>query len=292
MTTEMPVFDENDFDQFISEVDLTPLEEHMARVAARDAYRSQNVVKPKGERLVGIFDDSTDIFDRFRVEIKFTGKLMPGLPMRADTMEAFIRAKTGLTKGDAEVQAMAIAALERLGMEIKPGTPWEDIVEMSKRVAGDNMVNGFMRGPEGVYAETRCIKAMLKEVANILFPKEKWGPTGKGPRNAVAEWVFPVDDELLIRRANADGEYVPVVEPDAKHLFIGHVSGATGRRSTLTYYEFVEDAYLVFDLLVLKDRIKRDQWQKMFRFAQENGFGSLRSQGFGRCKVLSFEAVK
>lgn len=136
-------------------------------------------------------------------------------------------------------------------------------------------------------------RAMLKEGVSVLFGsvKDRWGPTRKGPRSAMAEWVFPVEDRLYLQRPDDDGGYVPVTEPDGLHLLIGHVSGPQGPKSTLTHYEYVTQPYLTFDVFSLQDRVTQEQWKQTLWYAQENGLGAVRSQGFGRFKVVGFDRV-
>ena len=80
-----------------------------------------------------------------------------------------------------------------------------------------------------------------------------------------------------------------VPEPSGVELMIGHLSGPSGPRSTLGYHEYVERVVLEFDVLAVRDSISTDQWANIWLHAQENGFGALRSQGFGRFYVDRWE---
>src|SRR6266540_4074767 len=127
-------------------------------------------------------------------------------------------------------------------------------------------------GEHGLYVEARQVKAMLKESTNVLFGGERWGSTRKGPRSFVAERVFVEPDKL----------WVGVDEPSGIELMIGHLWGPTGPRSTLGYHEYVERPVLEFTVLAVRDALTPEQWADIWVHAQENGFGALRSQGFGR----------
>jgi hypothetical protein len=122
---------------------------------------------------------------------------------------------------------------------------------------------------------------MLKESTNVLFAGERWGVTKKGPRAFVAERVFVEPDRL---RLGAD-------EPTGVELMIGHLVGPSGPRSTLGYHENVERAALEFQVFVGRDSLTPEQWSDIWVHAQRNGFGTLRSQGFGRFALVQWERL-
>lgn len=292
MSTTAIGSDDQHEDHVISETSITQGEEQLLRIAAADARRSR-ILEPEPEAIAGIFDDDPGLFTRYRVSLRFTGRLLGGTPKRADIVEGWLRTKTGVDDVS-EVRAMMVRVLEDQGIEITPDMTYEEMVDVSKRVAGDHMANGFRQDASGLYIESRAVKAMLKEAVNVLFGgnKERWGVTRKGPKSAMAEWVFPVEDRVHLQRPDGDGGYLSVMEPDGLHLLIGHVTGPQGPRSTLSHYEYVVQPYLSFEVFSLQDRVTQEQWHQTLRYAQENGLGAVRSQGFGRFKVVGFEEVK
>jgi len=120
-----------------------------------------------------------------------------------------------------------------------------------------------------------------KENISIVYGKARFGPTLKGGKGFLAERVFVEEDNVPLVRH----------EPDGVEMFIGHVSGAQGPRSTLTYYEYCQRPELTFTLASLQDCIKHDQWEAIFEQAEMNGLGSLRSQGHGRFTLLGVEQI-
>jgi hypothetical protein len=158
---------------------------------------------------------------------------------------------------------------------------FEQLEELSKGLAAEKQTNGFKRGAEGLYLETRAVKAGLKEWTNILYAGQRVGPTKKGPKSYTAERVFPVGDEIPLGRQ----------EPDGVHLFIGHTSGPSGPKSNLTLYEYVQQPSIAFELLVAEDSIPHDWWPRIWPIGEENGLGALRSQGFGRFSVTHWERL-
>lgn len=156
---------------------------------------------------------------------------------------------------------------------------------------------------------------ICKECVNILFAGNRWGPTKKGPKSFTAERVFPwpdriylgnrpkgmldtQDDEVAAKfaKSNGNGHGTGLAMPerngaDGRLLFTGHTTGPKGPVSTLTYYQYVERVRLDFDLLVCDDSIEPEHWQEILEHAQDNGLGTLRSQGHGRFTVVQFEKL-
>jgi len=232
---------------------------------------------------MGVFDEHKDeLFITYRVGIDFRDKLMGGVPMNPKIIEGWLRSKMGVTDDD-EVFILMRRTLEDLGAELPAEPTVDDLIAASEALADVKQTNGFKRDDDGLYIESRQVKAMLKEVTNILFAGTRWGPTRKSPKGFFAERVFPADDRLHLSRT----------EPDGVDLFIGHVSGPNGQQSTVTYYQYVQRASIEFDLLVTKDaeEVIAEHWPTMWLLAQENALGALRSQGFGRFDVVGWEKV-
>jgi hypothetical protein len=140
---------------------------------------------------------------------------------------------------------------------------------------------GFKVSEDGLYVESRQIKAMLKESTNVVFAGERWGPTRKAAKAFLAERVFVEPDQLLLGFR----------EPSGVETVVGHLTGPTGPRSTLGSYEYVERPLIHFRVRVLHDCVTPDQWREIWCHAQENGFGTLRSQGYGRFDVVRWECL-
>lgn len=210
----------------------------------------------------------------------FRNKVIGGVPKDPRLIEGWLRAKAGLADHDEVRQAM-LRTLAEIGAEVTEQMTFDDLVKASEAVATAKQTTGFKVGTEGLYVESRQMKAMLKESTNVLFGGERWGATRKGPRSFVAERVFIQPDKL----------WLGVPEPTGIELMIGHLTGPIGPRSTLGYHEYIEGATLAFDVLVVRDCITEAQWREIWVHAQENGFGALRSQGFGRFYLTKWDRV-
>lgn len=250
----------------------------------------------------GIFDDvASDLFATYRARLRFRGRVVGGTPSNPKLIEGWLRAKMGVSQ-EQEVRNLTIQTLRDLGLEQElfdgDEVRLDTLTAASEAIAQKSNTTMFKRDRDGLYIESRAVKAMLKEAVAVLFPGSvngkasereetgpvrvhKWGQTGKGPRSATAEWVFVNPDHISLGVAN----------PTAIDLSIGHITGKDGPRSTLDYYEYVEHAAVTFDVMVLQDRVPVDRWPQIWRYAQENGLGAKRSQGFGRFDIEGWERV-
>lgn len=277
---------------------------------------------------MGIFDHEVDLFAVYEAEIKMRDRIMGGVPKAGKAkIEGWLKKGAGITEKD-ELMRVAARTIAENGSILEEGQtvaqleekPSHEIFELLEAAAREHaamdQTNGFKKDENGIYLESRCIKAMIREVTNILFAGAKWGTTRKGPKNFVAERVFINPDKIRLRRPDTtlvvqwveeeiDGEmewvekyiHIPpapegVKGPDDTDLFVGHTSGAQGPQSNLTLFEFVEGATLTFEVMVAEDALAHEQWARMWVLGQEVGLGALRSQGHGRFDIERWEKVR
>jgi len=227
------------------------------------------------EAPTGIFAADPDLWASYRVRLLFRARLIGGVPKDPQLIEGWLRNRAGISDPRELRLAVLAAIAETAPDDADAQSASENGAALSARITG------FKAGPEGLYVEGRQVKAMLKESTNIVFSGERWGPTRKAARSFFAERVFVDPDKLLLGVNRADG-----IE-----TFMGHLSGPAGPRSTVNQYEYVERPMLEFRLRVLHDCVSADQWRSIWCHAQESGFGTLRSQGFGRFDVVAWERL-
>lgn len=228
------------------------------------------------------------LFTTYRVALTFTGKIMGGVPRDPQIIEGWLRSKAGIDD-EQEVRQAMLRTLVELGAELTGTETFDEIVAASEALAAQRQTNGFKRDDQGLYIESRQVKAMLKESVNILFAGDRWGRTKKGPRSYTAERLFVRPDRIHLGR----------MEPDGVDMVIGHVTGPQGPRSTLGYHEYVEQASIEFTVDSTDatpggkgaptDCIDPDHWPLIWMHAEANGLGALRSQGHGQFAVTAFE---
>lgn len=231
---------------------------------------------------MGVFSDKQDLFTTYRGTLQFRDKLVGGIPGNPRLIEGWIAKNAGLSTGSEENHALILRTLRELGEEIPDNISYEDLMAVTAKVAKQSNSCMFKRDEEGLYIEGRQLKAALKESTNVLYAGERWGATKKGPRSYLTERVFVDEDRL----------HLGVNEPDPDLLLmIGQVSGPTGTRSVLGYYETVTKCSINFTVRVVKDLITDDQWAEVWTHAEANGLGALRSQGHGVFEVVAWDKV-
>lgn len=242
-------------------------------------------------------------FARYRVGIRFLDKLVGGIPNDPKAIEGWIATRMMITDADAQFD-MVVKTLQETGIDVPDNATREEVMEAVAQVADTTHACGFKSDKRGgAYLESRCLKAFLKEVINILYAGGRWGPTKKGPKSWAAERAFIWPDRLYLGNRPqgmldmADDEVTAKFQKaerngsDGRLLFTGHTTGPKGPVSTLTYYQFVHRTRMEFDVMVADDGIDMDTWREILEHGQQNGLGTLRSQGHGRFQVVRFERV-
>ena len=239
---------------------------------------------------VGVFDAHLDtVFTHRMVTVQMTNKIFGGTPQRPDVIEAWLRTKTGVSQ-EAELAAMTKRTLMELDPEIaeeaKGKTAYELMQLASEKLAASQTTVGFKKDRNGLYIESRQIKAGLKESINIQLAGTMLGKAGryqgKGAKNWLAERVFVGPERVYLGKEAFDG----------LELFVGHVNGPQGPRSTLTYYQYATRPTLEFRVAVLQDKIIEEHWPAIWLTFQSVGLGALRSQDRGRFTVVGWKEVE
>lgn len=212
---------------------------------------------------------------RYDVEL-VVDTLAGGTPTDPKVAEGWLKTKLGLDPGDLLRDEVAKVMVER-GVT--------DLEEAVGAVVADKHLNGFRRmdGPGSeLFIEGRQVKAMVKEAANIRWPKDRWGPSSKGTKSFFAEHVFVAEKRIGLG----------VTEPSAIEQRFVH----TWRGNGIQYEEVVNDArvaftlYADFDLDSESKNCKAGEgWALFWLTAESNGLGASRSQGFGTFSVEKFE---
>lgn len=210
---------------------------------------------------------------RFDVELVI-GTLAGGTPTDPKVAEGWLKTKLGLDPGDLLRDEVAKVMVER-GVT--------DMDEAVGAVVADKHLNGFRRMESGeLFIEGRQVKAMVKEAANIRWPKDRWGPSSKGTRSFFAEHFFIAENRIGLG----------VTEPTAIEQRFVH----TWRGNGIQYEETVTDAHVAFTLYCdydldaeTKNCKKGEGWALFWLTAESNGLGASRSQGYGTFAVTKFE---
>lgn len=230
-----------------------------------------------------------EVFAHYRVTIQVRDRIFGGVPKDPKVIESWLRSKAGIEDAE-EIRQATLRTLMEMGADVDAGASYEDLMAATEKLASEKQTNGFKRDEDGLYIESRQVKAMLKESANILFIGEWWGQYknkkgnlvgGKIPKSFVAERVY----------VNPDKIHLGVTEPSGVQMNIVHADTPQGPRSSLSYAEYVVSPAMEFRVLVARDVIPQEKWAQVWIHAQENGLGANRSQGGGRFDVTAWERL-
>ncbi len=212
--------------------------------------------------------------------------LAGGVPVDANVTEGWLRTK--LADTDDLIRDAVAETMAETGQTVE---------EATATVAERRALTGFKRDKRGLYIEGRQIKSMIKENANIAWPKERWGKAAKGSKGFIAEHVFCLDVRVPLLRPLEAGmdEGESVLAPDDVVVNQSFISTFRGTGISLT--EVVPVCRLRFRLATDYDFSKkpderaRNFWQHLWVGAEMNGLGAKRSQGYGRFVVTRFDPV-
>jgi hypothetical protein len=244
-----------------------------------------------------------EVFTFRQVTVQFLSRIYGGIPQRPDVIEAWLRKGMGIDNKQ-ELAAVVRRTLLELDPELaekaKDMTPFEVMELASEKLSATQSSVGFKRDRNGLFIESRQIKAGLREATNILYAGDRWGQTKKGPKSWLAERVFVGPERLYLGVPAPDPEeeveglprgFTYVKEYTDLDLFVGHVTGPQGPRSTLTYYQYVQQPVVRFLVATIQDDVIAKEWPRLWVALEALGFGALRSQDAGRFEVTEWQEV-
>lgn len=237
--------------------------------------------KPKNTGLskVAILKDTT-LHSTFKARLYFSGpaddrngRLLAGTPKHQDLIRSWLDVKGHSKETKKTLEEMGISEDEAQDIEKKSWC-------------------GFKHSPDGIFIEGRQIKAMLKTAAVNL----KYGQTRRGYRQVIDHGFVVEPDRVFFLREDSNG-LQPAKECDGTIERVQHIKDASGRRSCISKYDYIDDFFLEFEIRILKRKEKNalllglDQLKEMLQTSQDDGLGACRSQGFGRFVTTELEEV-
>jgi hypothetical protein len=222
-----------------------------------------------------------ETFTRYRVEIQVLDKLIGGIPKDPDTIRKWLSAR--LEMGDRELIELARETAEAMESTSGERPSADDLTEaVAREIEGGN---GFKTVNGQLVYEGRCMKAALKEAANVAYPGTAWPgkPTGmkKGLMRRLAETVF-VDDQHIT---------LGVEFPSGTEQRIKHIMTPQGPRSAINVVDFVEKPRLSFTVAVLDDFLPNEAWLRIWQCAEEIGIGADRARSDGKFELLAWDRI-
>lgn len=209
----------------------------------------------------------------YEVELQFTTPFASSTPKNPKDIEAMLIARA---PSDPQLKRRieageVITPLPELAEEV--GEEVEGAAEVERGYAT------FKRDEQGLYYEARCVRAHIKDCANILQAMLET----KALKSKVANRVYVEPAKIYLDKGQPDGNETRIV----------HAMTMKGPRSSLKTIDYVDQPVLKFRLKVLDDGvIDRHTLAKIFEYGGEHGMGQERSQDWGKYELVRLEEVK
>ncbi|MBA7532647.1 hypothetical protein ES705_24876 [subsurface metagenome] len=213
------------------------------------------------------------MWKRYEVELKFTTQFASSTPKNPKDIEAMLLAR-----------APSDSALRRRIEEGEQITPLPELAEqVGEEVEATQEVERgyatFKRDEKGLYYEARCVRAHIKDCANVL--QKLLSITAL--KSKVANRVYVEPAKIYLDKS----------EPDGNETRIVHAMTMKGPRSSLKTIDYVDKPVLKFTLKLMDDDVvDRDILEAIFEYGGEHGMGQERSQDWGKYKLVRLEEAK
>jgi len=206
----------------------------------------------------------TGMWKKYEVELQFTTQFASSTPKNPLDIEAMLKAKM-------------------------PSKPPEDPIplpeladQVAEEVEADEEVERgyatFKRDENGLYYEARCVRAHIKDCANVL--QKLLGK--KALKSKVANRVYIEPAKIYLSKS----------EPDGNETRIVHAMTMKGPRSSLKTIDYVDKPVLKFILKLMDDgEITWDILEAIFEYGGEHGMGQERSQDWGKYELRKLQEV-
>lgn len=210
-------------------------------------------------------------FEYYKIRLHIND-VVGGKPLDPKIIEGWVNS-TNKKKSEEERQAIIAAHLETLPDAVEEKQTKQSCV--FSRVGGQLVL------------ECRQIKAMLKENANIT---KDLVPTSDG--NGIKNLKSKVADQVFVM-----GTYVDLYRTEPDETLERPISVITvqGPRTSIKRVEIVRDTEIVFFVKRKRGNGKMDVPESVLMaildYAQSNGLGADRSQGYGTFEVLEVKKV-
>jgi hypothetical protein len=219
-------------------------------------------------------------FETYKVKLHLRD-LVGGIPQQAELVEAWVNSKCK-SKTDEQREEIRDAHLEKLG-ELTDG-------------ARESKGIGFHRLNGELVIEGRQVKAMLKEVANII---KDIAPTSFTPNSKMKmeDLGVPALRKKASEQLFVEEEFIPIgrKEPDEIREKPIHVMTRQGQRDSIKVYEICHDVDIEFTLHRMKGAGKmalpEATMVAILEYGKKIGLGADRSQGRGLFEVVEIKKV-
>lgn len=203
------------------------------------------------------------MFKTYNVILQFTSWFAAGIPKNPDLLETYLQVKG---HGPESPEPIGIEEIE--------------IAEPST----DKWSVGFKGDAEGIYYEGRCIKAHLKDCANVLQATLKV----KALKSKLADRMVVQPERIRLLR---DGMILQI--PDGFYQLPITVMTRQGPRTSIKQVDYVDSPTMQFHLVVLDDKVITEELLRaIFEYGGTiKGCGQDRGLQMGRYCLVDIHEI-
>jgi len=214
------------------------------------------------------------LWTKFNVRFDFFDRVCGGIPADPDMVEGWLRARAP------KVRPPQSKSIDDIAEEVYATLPEQDPEDQ-------RTLNCFQRVDGHLVVGNRTIRGHIKDCAAILSTLyvgkiEKEKSFSVKVKNAV---YYPPELYWLPLIRTETGEKIS--KPDGTYDKAVHIMTPQGPRSALKTIEYVEEASLIFPLVVLTNTqgklvVSETDLKTLFMYGGTHGFGPERGDGQGR----------
>jgi len=204
------------------------------------------------------------MWKKYEVELQLTTQFASSTPKNPLDIEAMLKARIPSKPPEDPIP------LPELADQIAEDVEADEEVERGYAT--------FKRDENGLYYEARCVRAHIKDCANVL--QKLLGK--KALKSKVANRVYIEPAKIYLGKS----------EPDGNETRIVHAMTMKGPRSSLKTIDYVDKPVLKFILKLMDDgEITQDILEAIFEYGGEHGMGQERSQDWGKYELRKLQEV-
>lgn len=261
---------------------------------------SNMIINERGAR-----EGSTSVFENYR-NLHFKHRyaitlhlsdIAGGIPFNPKVMEGWLKTKISIDPDIDTLQELVSATLAEVQGEDASSLDPDEIRNTAIASLSEQKVNGFKRlRDQTLVIEGRQLKAMIIEAGNSIWPKARWGKSGKGTINYFKEHLFIPEDAIPLMTPL--GERVK----ESDEIRTRFVKGHMGVRA-ITREEVCRDVTVEFTLKTDHDFTAKNEdgelkmpeddfFGHLWVHAEDAiGLGAARTTTAGRFYVTKFEKL-
>lgn len=223
----------------------------------------------------------TSRFVRYRAELQVRERLTGGVPKDPDTIKAWLKSRLEM-----EDRALIELAEETYGAMTGDDGAQPTTDQLLEALASQTEAgNGFKRIDGQLVYEGRCLKAGLKEAANVAFPGTDFPGKPKGIKKGLMRYLA---ERVFVEE---DGISLGVEQASWTEQRVKHITTPQGPRSAINVVDVVEKPRLMATISVLDDCLTPEVWGAIWTVLEEIGIGADRSRGDGKFDLVAWDRL-